>query len=162
MNYLVETPVWKTSYRLILDGEKQGFLQGWALVDNTSEDDWENVQLTLVAGRPISFIQDLYRPLYTQRPRVAVGPGRLAGPVLHEGMVGGQLRTAPVEELARGPAAMSKSLRRREASLMGRADFEVADALQADERNEYLRASMAVSAQGGSWGNCSSIESARR
>ena len=56
MNYLVETPVWKTSYRLILDGEKQGFLQGWALVDNTSEDDWENVQLTLVAGRPISFL----------------------------------------------------------------------------------------------------------
>ena len=148
VNYLVETPVWKTSYRLILEGEKQGFLQGWALVDNTSEDDWENIQLTLVAGRPISFIQDLYRPLYTQRPRVAVGPGRLAGPVLHEGMVGGQLRNVPVEDRARAPAAMSKSLRGRKAAQMFQADFEAADALRADERNEYLRASMAVSAQG--------------
>ena len=106
VNYLVETPVWKTSYRLILDDEKQGFLQGWALVDNTSEDDWENVQLTLVAGRPISFIQDLYRPLYTQRPRVAVRPGRLAGPVLHEGMVGGQLRNVPAEDRPRAPTAI--------------------------------------------------------
>lgn len=152
VNYLVEAPVWKMSYRLILDDGNQGFLQGWALVDNTSEDDWENVQLTLVAGRPISFIQDLYRPLYTQRPRVAVGPGRLAGPVLHEGIVGRQLRNVPVEELARGPAAIPQSLRRREVAKMARSDFEVADALQANERNEYLRASMAVSAQGGELG----------
>ena len=103
VNYLVETPVWKTSYRLILDGEKQGFLQGWALVDNTSEDDWENVQLTLVAGRPISFIQELYRPLYTQRPRVAVGPGPLSGPVLHEGDVAQEMEM--LSDDARGVAS---------------------------------------------------------
>ena len=68
--YLLETPVWKTSYRLVQ--EKEGlFLQGWAIVENTTDDDWQNVQLALIAGRPISFIQDLYQPLYVQRPVVA-------------------------------------------------------------------------------------------
>ena len=67
--YLLETPVWKTSYRLVQ--EKEGlFLQGWAIVENTTDDDWANVQLALIAGRPISFIQDLYQPLYVQRPVV--------------------------------------------------------------------------------------------
>ena len=91
VNYLVETPVWKTSYRLILDGKSNGkntgFLQGWALVDNTSEDDWENVQLSLVAGRPISFIQDLYTPLYARRPIVGPLLGENVAPAMHEGFL---------------------------------------------------------------------------
>ena len=67
--YLLETPVWKTSYRLVQ--EKEGlFLQGWAVVENQTDDDWANVRLALIAGRPISFIQDLYQPLYVQRPVV--------------------------------------------------------------------------------------------
>ncbi len=45
-------------------------MQGWAIVENTSDFDWEKVQLTLVSGRPISFIQDLYTPLYLPRPVV--------------------------------------------------------------------------------------------
>src|SRR5690606_12758223 len=63
-------PVWKTSYRLVLDDEKQPFLQGWAIVENTTEQDWTDVNLTLVSGRPISFAMDLYRPLYVDRPVV--------------------------------------------------------------------------------------------
>ena len=45
-------------------------LQGWAIVENTSEEDWNNVDLTLVSGRPISFTMDLYQPLYVPRPEV--------------------------------------------------------------------------------------------
>lgn len=69
VGYVVETPIWKTSYRLILDG-KSARLQGWAIVENQTESDWNNVALSLVSGRPISFIMDLYAPLYLQRPVV--------------------------------------------------------------------------------------------
>ena len=68
--YLTETPVWKTSYRLVLDNDKPPYLQGWAIVENTTEQDWGNVTLSLVSGRPISFTMDLYQPLYNPRPMV--------------------------------------------------------------------------------------------
>lgn len=72
LGYVVETPVWKTSYRLILSGQAEGKdqLQGWAIVENQTDNDWSNVQLSLVSGRPISFIQELYQPLYVPRPVV--------------------------------------------------------------------------------------------
>jgi hypothetical protein len=68
VGYIQETPVWKTSYRLVLNDKDAPFLQGWAIVENTSEDDWNNVELTLVSGRPISYRMDLYEPLYVPRP----------------------------------------------------------------------------------------------
>ncbi|MFW5740834.1 MAG: hypothetical protein ACOC1F_10765 [Myxococcota bacterium] len=70
-SYVVETPVWKTSYRLLL-GEREPVIQGWALVDNTQDEDWENVTLSLVAGLPVSFVHDLYSPRYKRRPVVQV------------------------------------------------------------------------------------------
>jgi len=75
IGYVVETPIWKTSYRLVLpdagaDAKTKPQLVGWAIVENQTDNDWGNVQLSLVSGRPISFIQDLYRPLYVPRPVV--------------------------------------------------------------------------------------------
>jgi hypothetical protein len=70
VGYIQETPVWKTSYRLVLEDQKQPLLQGWAIVENTTEEDWSGVKLTLVSGRPISFVMDLYQPLYVPRPEV--------------------------------------------------------------------------------------------
>jgi hypothetical protein len=69
--YVVENPIWKTSYRLVLspkDGKPM--LQGWAVVENASEEDWKDVRMALVSGRPISFQMDLYQPLYVPRPTV--------------------------------------------------------------------------------------------
>ncbi len=68
--YLTETPVWKTTYRLVLEEDKAPYLQGWAIVENQSLQDWRNVKLSLVSGRPISFTMDLYQPLYNPRPVV--------------------------------------------------------------------------------------------
>lgn len=68
--YLTETPVWKTTYRLVLDEDKAPYLQGWAIVENQTSQDWRNVKLSLVSGRPISFSMDLYQPLYNPRPVV--------------------------------------------------------------------------------------------
>ncbi len=69
VGYVIQTPVWKTSYRLDLSGNTP-LLQGWAIVENTSSNDWNNVELSLASGRPISFTQDLYTPLYIDRPEV--------------------------------------------------------------------------------------------
>ena len=68
--YLLETPAWKTSYRLVLEAKKKPYLQGWAVVENTTDEDWKNVRLSLISGRPISFIQDLATPVYVSRPIV--------------------------------------------------------------------------------------------
>ncbi len=70
VGYIQETPVWKTSYRLVIKDDVPPFLQGWAIVENTTEEDWNKVNLTLVSGRPISFVMDLYEPLYVARPVV--------------------------------------------------------------------------------------------
>jgi hypothetical protein len=69
IGYVVETPIWKTSYRLLLD-DRSSRLQGWAIVENQTESDWNNISLSLVSGRPISFTMDLYQPLYAERPLV--------------------------------------------------------------------------------------------
>jgi hypothetical protein len=71
IGYVVETPVWKTSYRLMLEPRSNvARIQGWAIVENQTESDWNNVSLSLVSGRPISFTMDLYQPLYAKRPNV--------------------------------------------------------------------------------------------
>jgi len=81
IEYVHEMPVWKTSYRLVLaeTGDKKGdkdkgqpTIQGWAIVENTTDEDWENVNLSLVAGRPVSFQMDLYEPLHVFRPEIPV------------------------------------------------------------------------------------------
>ena len=83
IGYVVEAPVWKTSYRLLL-GDTRHQLQGWAIVENQTESDWNDVSLSLVSGRPISFAMDLYQPLYATRPTVV--PKLFAGlhPQLYE------------------------------------------------------------------------------
>jgi hypothetical protein len=70
VGYIHEAPIWKTSYRLVLNDKEAPHLQGWAIVENTTDADWNDVNLTLVSGRPISFVMDLYQPLYMPRPVV--------------------------------------------------------------------------------------------
>jgi hypothetical protein len=70
VGYIQAAPIWKTTYRLVLAKDQKPLLQGWAIIENTSEEDWSNVNLTLISGRPISFTMDLYQPLYIPRPDV--------------------------------------------------------------------------------------------
>jgi hypothetical protein len=74
VSYISEVPVWKSTYRLVLDSKagKAPLLQGWAIVDNVVGEDWTNVELSLVAGAPQSFIQNLSQPYYSQRPVVGL------------------------------------------------------------------------------------------
>lgn len=68
IGYITEMPLWKMSYRLVIPREGKPLLQGWAIVENTTDEDWENVQITVVSGKPVSFIQNLYEPIYIKRP----------------------------------------------------------------------------------------------
>jgi hypothetical protein len=69
VSYVIPTPIWKVSYRLDLDA-RAPFLQGWAIIDNDGDTDWTNVELSLITGRQVSFIQNLYEPYYQSRPHV--------------------------------------------------------------------------------------------
>ncbi len=72
VSYISEVPVWKSTYRILLPEKpnEKPLLQGWAIVDNTIGEDWKDVQLSLVAGAPQSFIQDISQPFYARRPVV--------------------------------------------------------------------------------------------
>jgi hypothetical protein len=84
-SYMIPTPVWKSSYRLIMGASGQPTLEGWAIVDNTTADDWNNVRLALVSGRPISFISQLYDPRYVLRPTAELPEEQALAPVVDTG-----------------------------------------------------------------------------
>jgi hypothetical protein len=92
VSYVVENPIWKTSYRLVLPAKKDGkpMLQGWAVVDNASEEDWKDVRMALVSGRPISFQMDLYQPLYVPRPTVEPELFASLRPPTYQGAIAGK------------------------------------------------------------------------
>jgi hypothetical protein len=87
-SYMIPAPVWKSSYRLIFGdkaGDKAPMLEGWAIVDNTTGEDWTKVQLALVSGRPISFVSQLYAPKYVTRPSAELADDPAAQAVVHSG-----------------------------------------------------------------------------
>jgi hypothetical protein len=84
VSYTIAAPIWKTTYRVVLDKEGKPFFQGWAIVDNVSEESWDNVQLSLVSGSPVSFIQPLQKPLYRYRPVIATPTDLQLRPQVYE------------------------------------------------------------------------------
>jgi hypothetical protein len=101
VSYISEVPVWKSTYRIVIPNEGKPLLQGWAIVDNTVGEDWKNVELSLVAGAPQSFVQELSQPYYTRRPVVPLPENAMLTPQTHEAtmeeaqtdVVNGQLRS---------------------------------------------------------------------
>jgi len=86
ISYITPTAIWKSSYRLTL-GSANPTLEGWAIVDNTTDEDWNDVKLSVVSGRPISFISLLDTPRYGQRQVAELPEDRAAGPVVYGGSV---------------------------------------------------------------------------
>jgi len=118
VSYISEVPVWKSTYRIVVPNQGKPLLQGWAVVDNTVGEDWNNVQLSLVAGAPQSFVQGLSQPYYARRPVVPLPQNAMLTPQTHEAateeveVVNGQLAApaaipkpvAPVAGVAGGQA----------------------------------------------------------
>ena len=84
VSYVQEQPVWKVSYRIVTEKREKPLLQAWAIVDNVSAEDWENVELSLVSGLPVSFVQNLYDPIFVRRPEIKIEREAAAGPVVAE------------------------------------------------------------------------------
>ena len=100
-SYMIPTPVWKSSYRLIFGDKAEPTLEGWAIIDNTTGEDWTNVRLAVVSGRPVSFISNLYEPKYVTRQTVELPEDQAANPVVYNGaMAEAQLGTGNAPGLA--------------------------------------------------------------
>src|SRR5437660_6182852 len=121
VGYFVENPLWKTSYRLVLTKpnakqvkqagdakvkEDKPYLQGWAVVENTTDEDWSGVRMALISGRPISFRMNLYDALFLKRPVVqpelfaSLRPPDYSGGLGVAGGMGGVAGTPPAEQQA--------------------------------------------------------------
>jgi hypothetical protein len=125
VGYIIETPIWKTSYRLLFQEGNRPLLQGWAILENTTDEDWEQVDASFVAGSPMSFVMDLYTAYYPQRSEIPVGvtaapKPEAGGSALKETSRGA---TAPMSPPAPG-AALAKGRRAMEERADAAADRE--------------------------------------
>jgi len=105
VSYISEVPVWKSTYRIVLPttAKTKALLQGWAIVDNTVGEDWKDVQLSLVAGAPQSFIQALSTPYYARRPVIALPQSAVTAPQTHERVLNDGARSQ-LDAMASAPA----------------------------------------------------------
>ena len=93
--YLQQFPLWKTSYRVDLS-QKDSRIQGWAQIDNPTGESWDNVEVSLLSGSPVSFVMNLYDPLYTNRSTVPVPGVQVAAPRQYESAVRDGLAVGPL------------------------------------------------------------------
>jgi hypothetical protein len=132
VGYILQAPIWKTSYRLVLRDDGPATLQGWAIVENTTEEDWKEADLALVSGRPISFVMNLYDPLYVKRPTVEPELFASLRPQTYGQDLGARDRefaekAPPAPAAAAAVAAMRKSAGRPEAQAEAASDEFAAD-----------------------------------
>jgi len=143
--YMTPAAVWKSSYRLLFGAAPgEPTLEGWAIIDNTSGDDWTGVKLSVVSGRPISFITKLYEPKYILRPNAELAEDRAVAPVVFEGaMEKAAGLPGPAVQRAAKPMAPQQSygaLLTRDSVLDGRAEpstISSADSREAGDLFEY-------------------------
>ena len=109
-SYMTPSAVWKSSYRLIFGPQAEATLEGWAIIDNTSGDDWTNVKLSVVSGRPISFITQLYEPKYVQRPTAELAENQPVAPVVLQGAIGKGAPLNAARAFAGPPAQVREAL----------------------------------------------------
>ena len=91
VSYISEVPIWKSTYRILFTNSgtasEKATLQGWSVVDNTTGADWNNVQLSLIAGAPQSFIQPLSQPIYGRRPEIPIAQEAQLMPQTHDSSI---------------------------------------------------------------------------
>lgn len=181
VNYIHEMPVWKTSYRLVLPDDAGGatagaaaatpqvMMQGWAIVENPTDEDWNSVSLALVSGRPVSFQMDLYEPLYVSRPEIPVPtvPG-VAPRVYAEGQSAGVANfgvTSKMAERSEAGEGLARRARRdtapspdapgsaagggRGREFAGLADAAPGDPLSAEDLSAYAARAQAAAVEVG-------------
>ncbi len=115
VSYISEVPVWKATYRIVMN-PKGALLQGWAIVDNTVGQDWDNVQLSLVAGAPQSFVENLSQPYYSRRPVVSMPQSMMVSPQTYESTLISGARLSGIVADASGAAVPGAVVRAYDAA----------------------------------------------
>jgi hypothetical protein len=121
--YMLPSPVWKSSYRLVFPEQGQATLEGWAIIDNTTTDDWTNIHLAVVSGRPVSFISSLYEPRYVQRQTVNLDDAKAANPVLYQGAMSALMAPPPPPPPAAAKAAPPRNSFMQQRAVAGFAGY---------------------------------------
>ncbi len=142
-SYMMPSPVWKSSYRLAFD-KSEPTLEGWAIVDNTTDEDWNNVQLAVVSGRPISFVSRLYEPKYRQRPTAELAEEAAVGPVVYA--AGMTTSAAPPPPPAPAPQAAAGPMAKTLAG--GRMRAAMAEAVEVTAAPPSQESTVAVTTEG--------------
>ncbi len=179
VGYVQQTPIWKTTYRLVLDdavGGNQAMLQGFAIVENTTDNDWKDVSMSLVSGRPISFVMDLYQPLYVPRPEVQQELyASLVPQVYRQDLAGGEREFLAAAGKPQEATVVAKEMRKRAERQLGRGTAatqggfvknEAQDQPQSDDTRDgksmfEAAASVQSMAQGGALGELFRYEIAK-
>ncbi|MFQ3621357.1 MAG: hypothetical protein SNJ78_10505 [Spirochaetales bacterium] len=129
ISYVLENPVWKTAFRLLLGEGTKPLLQGWGIVENSTDEDWENVQIDLISGRPISFSMNLFEPLYNPRPRIPYAVEKQMPPPLYSSGVA----PSPSEAQAEAPTLKAPGLSSKSRLDLAPEASVLADAWKKDE-----------------------------
>lgn len=70
LSYVVAAPVWKPTYKLVVQADGKARLQAWAVLENASGEDWNDVSITLSSGRPVTLKQRLHERFWKSRDEV--------------------------------------------------------------------------------------------
>jgi hypothetical protein len=163
VGYVIEAPIWKTSYRLVLDEKEKPYLQGWALVENPTDEDWAGVKMALISGRPISFKMDLYNPLYVDRPVVEPELFASLRPVTYRGGFGGRFDgIAQAEELQKKVKDEASRMDRMEREEENKASRSLNAKGAAKSESDSLRRSVGANNMNGTFARESAAEMGRR
>ena len=130
VSFIREAPIWKTSYRLIMskkqEMEQKCLLSGWGLIENTTNQDWDEIELSLVAGMPVSFIYDFYKPIFIQRPVIRPPKVLSARPTdIEEGLEMEDFddyrkaEAEPMKEMAMAPPSLMAPGERKRSGMLG-------------------------------------------
>ena len=113
LTYVVAAPVWKSAYRLLAGTNDQARLQGWAVLENATGQDWKEVALTLESGAPVVLSQKLSERYWTERPELPVAVGAASPPRVDSSAMllarGGAAPPAPAPQMARDTLARTAS-----------------------------------------------------
>src|SRR5262249_58748756 len=75
LTYVVPAPVWKTAYRVVLDDGGKARLQAWAILENATGEDRQDVDVTLSSGSPVTLKQRLLESYLRDRPGIPAFAG---------------------------------------------------------------------------------------
>ena len=147
VSYTIAAPIWKTNYRVVLDADGKPFFQGWAIVDNVSEEDCSNVQLSLVSGTPISFIQPVQQPMYRHRPVMTIpddlklNPQNIESDEISETKIRTQNNAADVASINTESAAVAAGISAKQIQSLPLNGRNVSNYLQLSNNNNRFNTS---------------------